>query len=213
MGKIWGTRAIEWMGMERFKLLQTLKDGVAEHGFKMAIFSRCLPVPFALPAIAAAVVGMRFWQMITGTLIMMLPWSVIYVFFTEALRRGDARYLGPAVALFAVLSFSAWWMRRGRAAKGLPPAGLLRPQSPPLGPEITLYTLPGNDACEDARAELWKLRERFLFEIREVDLASDASLMAQHQDMAPVVYLGKRKLFSFQVDENALENYLKAARD
>lgn len=213
VGRIWGTKAIEFMGLERFRLLQLLKDGVAEHGFKMALFARCLPVPFALPAIAAAVVGLRFWQMMAGTAIMMLPWSVIYVFFTEALRRGDARYLGPAVALFAIVSLAAWWVRRSRAGEAGLPKGLLAPQSPPMGPEITLYTLPGHEACEDARIELWNLRERLRFEVREVDISQDPGLLARHHDMAPVVYLGERKLFSFQVDENALENYLKASRD
>jgi uncharacterized membrane protein YdjX (TVP38/TMEM64 family) len=209
LGRLAGRRVIEWLGWERFKLLQAVRGGAERHGFKMMLFARCLPVPFAFPGLAAGMLGLRFVHVFWGTCAMMLPWSLVYVFFGEALKRGDARYLGPALALFAVLSLLAWKVRKRGAPEGGLPAGLLSPQAPALGPELRLYTLPGHDASEEARAELWRLRPRFGFEVRETDLAQDPALMAQFQDMAPVVFLGERRLFSFQVDENALELFLK----
>jgi uncharacterized membrane protein YdjX (TVP38/TMEM64 family) len=212
-GKVWGRRAMQWMGMERSRFMQTLKDGVERHGLKMAVFSRCLPVPFIFPAVAAALVGLGFWQMVLGTAIMMLPWSVAYVMFTEALRRGDARYLGPALAALALLILALSLARRRRDGATAAPEGPLSPQVPALGPELTLYTLEGHEASQDARDELWRLRPRLGFEVREVSLGGDPALMALYQDTAPVVFLGERRIFSFQVDEHALENHLKAARD
>jgi uncharacterized membrane protein YdjX (TVP38/TMEM64 family) len=211
-GHFWGRQAIEALGLERFKLMQALKDGAQEHGFRMALVSRCMPVPFCLPGIAAAVVGIGFWQMLLGTLAMMLPWAVLYVFFTEAIRSGEARFLAPALAVLALISIGGWWLRR-KAGGDPVPAGPLSPQSPALGPELTLYTLAGNEACQDARRELWRLRPRLKFEVRELDLASNGELMARFQDHAPLLFMGEQKLFSFQVDENALESYLKAKRD
>ena len=210
LGRLAGRRVIEWLGLGRFKLLQAAQGGAERHGFKMTLFARCLPVPFAFPGLAAGMVGLRFRHFFWGTCLMMLPWSLVYVFFGEALRRGDARYLGPGLALFAVLSLLAWKVRKKGGAGGGPPAGLLSPQTPALGPELRLYTLPGHEASQEAREELWRLRPRFGFEVREVDLAQDPALMAQFQDMAPVLFLGERRLFSFQVDENALELFLKA---
>jgi len=213
IGRIWGREAIRWMGLERFKLMQVLRDGAREHGLKMAVISRYMPVPFCLPGLAAAVLGIGFWEMLLGSLMMMLPWAVLYVFFSESLRRGDFRYLAPVLGIFAILIAATWWLRRKGTLNDGMPEGLLQPQSPALGPELTLYTLPDQEACDDARRELWKLRSRFNFEVREIDLSQDPKLLAQYQDLAPLVFLGERRLFSFQVDENALEIYLKAKRD
>ena len=208
-GRIWGGRALELFGLQDARMMRVLRQGAREHGFKFALFSRCMPVPFCVPGVAAALVGIGFWEMLAATAIMMLPWSLIYVFFTESLRRGDARFLGPMVAALAALGFTTWWIRRLGREEGEAPEGLLSPQSPPLGPELTLYTLPGHDASADARRELWALRPRLKFELREIDLSSDPALLSQYQDHAPLLFMGSRRLFSFQIDENALETYLK----
>lgn len=213
VGRLWGRRALDWMGMDRFRLVLALEAGARDHSFKMAVFSRCFPIPFSVVGIAAAVVGVKLRHMLAGTLIIMLPTSLIYIFFTEALRSGDAKFLGPTLLIVALMSLAAWYVKRSLQGGIAMPQGLLAPQRPALGPQLTLYTLPGHEACQDARRELWQLRTRLKFEVQEIDLASDERLRVMYQDMAPVVFLGERRLFSFQVDENALENYLRAERD
>ncbi len=208
-GRLFGVKLWSLLGLEDKAFIKMLKEGAAEHGFKMVLVSRFMPVPFCVPSIASALVGIGFWTMMLGTAITMLPWALFYVFFTESLRSGSGKMLGPALAVFATLSVVAWWVRRYYARRSSP--ALLEVRTPPMGPELTLYTLPGHEASLEARRVLGELRSRLGFEVREVDISGSPDLEAQYHDHVPVVYLGDLKLFSFQVDENALERYLKRA--
>jgi uncharacterized membrane protein YdjX (TVP38/TMEM64 family) len=209
IGRHWGKSALDVLGMDKLRLLKALEAGSKEHGLKMAVFSRCFPIPFALTGVAAGAVGIKLWQMLLGTAIIMLPTSLIYVFFTEALRRGDAKFLGPTLLFVALLGLATWYVKRSLKPGDAAPDGPLKPQAPPLGPVLTLYTLAGHDASEDARKELWALRPRLKFEIDEIEIGEDQALNAKYHDLAPVILLGERRLFSFQVDANALEKYLR----
>jgi uncharacterized membrane protein YdjX (TVP38/TMEM64 family) len=214
IGRAWGLKPLEWIGAADLGFVRRLRQGAEKHGFAMAIFSRFLPVPFAVTSAAAGVVGIGFWNMILGSFCMMLPWSVVYVFFGEALHQGSLAYLSAGLAAMAALGlFSAWYRKSRNVGKdGEAPKPLL-PQNPALGPELTLYTLEGSEACDEAREELWKLRPKLGFEVRETDLSAAGSRLEKLKDQAPLVFLGERRLFSFQVDENALEKYLREARD
>jgi glutaredoxin len=75
-------------------------------------------------------------------------------------------------------------------------------------PTLTLYSRPGCHLCDDARVALERVRARTPFELREVDIESDDSLLSRYLERIPVVALGEEELFDFYVDEAALEDRL-----
>jgi glutaredoxin len=75
-------------------------------------------------------------------------------------------------------------------------------------PTLTLYSRPGCHLCDDARDALERVRARTPFELREVDIESDDSLLSRYLERIPVVALGEEELFDFYVDEAALEDRL-----
>jgi uncharacterized membrane protein YdjX (TVP38/TMEM64 family) len=209
-GRLWGRTLLLGLGMDRLGPFKAVESGAREHGFSMALFSRCIPIPFSITGVASAVLGIRLGQMLLGTFLMLLPWELGYVFFTEALRRGDAKFMGPMLAFLALALFVPWFLRkRMRRPSPVP----LSAQEPPLGPLLILYTLPGHDASDEAREELVRLRPLLKFEVQEHQIGRDDALGAQYQDLAPVLFMGEKRLFSFQVDENALRRQLGEARD
>ncbi len=58
---------------------------------------------------------------------------------------------------------------------------------------VTLYTKPGCHLCEDAAAELGRLRGRFPHELRLIDITSDTDLMHQYGERIPVVAVAGRE--------------------
>ena len=216
LGQAYGLKLLGALKLERRPFYAAMKEGAREHAFSMAMLSRSLPVPFCFTGLAAPALGLGFWVTMAGSFVAMLPWAFFYVFFTESVRQGSLRFLVPALGLLGLMALGLALARRRFLPQGGPalPEGLLEPQSPSLGPELTLYTLPRHEPCEDARRELWALRGRLNFEVRELDISSSPNLDAQFHDHVPVVFLGEQKIFSFQVDENALAQTLrKYARD
>jgi uncharacterized membrane protein YdjX (TVP38/TMEM64 family) len=214
LGRRYGLRLFKRLKPENHALFEALKIRCGQSGFKMALLSRCLPLPFAFAGLGAPVLGIPFGSMMAGSFVAMVPWAFFYAFFTESVRQGNLRYLGPAVAILALIMVALLLARRSLAKSGALslPQGPLTPQTPALGPELTLYTLRGHEACQDARRELWTLRPRLKFEVRELDISVSPELDAQFHDHVPVVFLGQQKIFSFQVDENALERTLRQDR-
>ena len=54
---------------------------------------------------------------------------------------------------------------------------------------VTLYGKPGCCLCDDARAELERVRARVPFELEEVDVSLDATLHREYGERIPVVAL------------------------
>ena len=79
------------------------------------------------------------------------------------------------------------------------------PGEPPLGPVLELYTNPEDDLSEVARRELWALREKLGFEIKETDLSTAPELAKRWQDQSPMVLLDGVMLFNYQVDDHVLK--------
>jgi len=210
LGKRFGSRLFSRMKPERYALFEVVKSNCGRSGLKMALLSRCLPLPYVFAGLGAPLFGIDFKKIMAGSFLAMVPWAFFYAFFTESVRQGSLRFLGPAVAVLALILVALAWARRNIQGGLAPlPEGLLAPQTPPLGPELTLYTLQGHDACLDARRELWSLRPVLKFEVRECDISSAPELDAQFHDHVPVVFLGPTKIFSFQVDRNALDQTLR----
>jgi glutaredoxin len=76
---------------------------------------------------------------------------------------------------------------------------------------VTLYTRPGCHLCDDARAELQRLRARLPFTLQEVDITTDDALHRRYLERIPVVALDGEELFDFFVDERALTERLREA--
>jgi glutaredoxin len=76
---------------------------------------------------------------------------------------------------------------------------------------VTLYTRPGCHLCDDARAELQRLRARLPFTLQEVDITTDDALHRRYLERIPVIALDGEELFDFFVDEPALADRLREA--
>jgi glutaredoxin len=76
---------------------------------------------------------------------------------------------------------------------------------------VTLYTRPGCHLCDDARAELQRLRARLPFTLNEVDITTDDALHRRYLERIPVIALDGEELFDFFVDEPALADRLRDA--
>ena len=70
--------------------------------------------------------------------------------------------------------------------------------------ELTLYTRAGCHLCEEAKAELEKLRGEFSFALREVDIDADPALRQQYDTDVPVVFLDGRKVAKHRLDAKQL---------
>jgi hypothetical protein len=57
----------------------------------------------------------------------------------------------------------------------------------------TLYTRPGCHLCEQALADLERLRRRYPHELRLVDITADAELMRAYGERIPVLSIAGRE--------------------
>jgi glutaredoxin len=73
---------------------------------------------------------------------------------------------------------------------------------------VTLYTRPGCHLCDEARADLERVRDEVEFLLEEVDITTDDALHARYLERIPVVALDGDELFHFYVDEDALRAHL-----
>ena len=68
---------------------------------------------------------------------------------------------------------------------------------------VVLYTRAGCHLCEVMKAELRAARLP-PYELREVDIAGDPALEAEHGRSIPVLEIGGRKAFKGRLDRDAL---------
>jgi glutathione S-transferase len=73
---------------------------------------------------------------------------------------------------------------------------------------MTLYGKPGCHLCEEARAELERVRANHPFELEQVDITLDPTLNARYAERIPVLELDGEELFHFHVDGQALRDRL-----
>lgn len=78
--------------------------------------------------------------------------------------------------------------------------------------DVVLYGRAGCCLCDDAREVLDRARQRFGFELRELDIEQDDRLLAAYLERIPVVTVDGAEMFEFFVDEAKLEAALTAAR-
>jgi glutathione S-transferase len=74
---------------------------------------------------------------------------------------------------------------------------------------MTLYGKPGCHLCDEARAELERIRGEHPFELEQVDITLDAALHRRYGERIPVLELDGEELFELRVDGDALRERLK----
>ena len=74
----------------------------------------------------------------------------------------------------------------------------------------TLYTKPGCHLCEQALADLERLRRRYPHELRLVDITSDPELMRAYGERIPVLSIQGRE-FGAPLSVATLERELRQA--
>lgn len=79
-------------------------------------------------------------------------------------------------------------------------------------PTLILYTRRDCHLCEEAKAELARLRRRVPFAIEERDVDSREPWREAHGPEVPVGFLEGRKVFKYRVDPRSLLRALETRR-
>jgi glutaredoxin len=77
---------------------------------------------------------------------------------------------------------------------------------------VTLYGKPGCHLCEEARAEIARVREERGFELREVDVSLEPGLQREYGERIPVVAIDGEELLELHVDADELRRLLDTVR-
>jgi hypothetical protein len=73
---------------------------------------------------------------------------------------------------------------------------------------VTLYGKPGCCLCDEARDALGALRERYPFELEEVDITRDPVLENRYRELIPVVAVDGQPVCELVVEAEVLEKRL-----
>ena len=71
--------------------------------------------------------------------------------------------------------------------------------------EVLLYSRPRCGLCDEARRTILAVRERILFDLREVDISGDDALELEYGIRIPVVLVDGDELAEIRVGELELE--------
>jgi glutaredoxin len=74
---------------------------------------------------------------------------------------------------------------------------------------VTLYGRPGCHLCDEARAELERVREAHPFVLEEHDIERDEALLRRYLERIPVIALDGEELFDLHVDAAELVRRLQ----
>lgn len=77
---------------------------------------------------------------------------------------------------------------------------------------LTVYSRTYCHLCDDLLAALRNLQGRFVFDIKVVDVDSDAALEARYGELVPVVEADGRELCHYFLDEAAVTDFLSKMR-
>ena len=77
--------------------------------------------------------------------------------------------------------------------------------------EVRVYSAAGCHLCDVAKELLERERDRYGFELVEIDITGDHELEAAYREQIPVVFVDGRKAFKYTVDLAELHRRLDAA--
>ena len=75
--------------------------------------------------------------------------------------------------------------------------------------QIDIYSRPGCHLCDEAKEVVERVRRRFEFSLRVVNIENDPELEKQYGEQIPVVLINGNKAFKYHVDEAELEKKVK----
>lgn len=76
---------------------------------------------------------------------------------------------------------------------------------------VEIYSKPDCHLCEEAKAALVKMQQRYGFQLREVNIAGDPALLAEYGERIPLVWVDSHLVCKYFVDEAAIVKRLKLA--
>lgn len=80
---------------------------------------------------------------------------------------------------------------------------------PAAAPLVEIYSKPECHLCEVAKAQLLKLREKVPFELHEVDISKDESLLRRYGERIPLIFINRHLVAKYFIDESRLLKQLK----
>ena len=75
--------------------------------------------------------------------------------------------------------------------------------------QIEIYSRPGCHLCDEAKEVINRVRLRFPFTLRVINIETDADLEKIYREQIPVVFINGNKAFKYHVDERELEKKVK----
>ncbi len=77
--------------------------------------------------------------------------------------------------------------------------------------KVEIYSKPDCPLCEKAKRVLLDVQRRVPFQLTEVNIEEDPSLLERYRFDIPVIFIDGRKSFKHRLDARELENRLRRA--
>ena len=75
--------------------------------------------------------------------------------------------------------------------------------------QIDIYSRPGCHLCDEAKVVIERVRRRYRFDLRVINVEDDPALESAYGMEIPVVFINGNKAFKYRVNEAELEKRLK----
>jgi glutaredoxin len=75
--------------------------------------------------------------------------------------------------------------------------------------QIDIYSRPACHLCDDAKVVIERVRQRYAFALRVINIEGDSALEAAYGTEIPVVFINGNKAFKHHVSEAELEKKVK----
>jgi glutaredoxin len=69
---------------------------------------------------------------------------------------------------------------------------------------IEIYSRPGCHLCDEAKEVIERVRRRYPFSMRSINIETDPALEQEYGEQIPVVFINGTQAFKFRVDEQEL---------
>lgn len=80
-----------------------------------------------------------------------------------------------------------------------------------MSARLTLYSRPGCHLCDEMKAVIDRVSDRFPLTVETVDISTSAELEGLYGLEIPVLVMGGRKIAKYRITEDALVRALSAA--
>jgi len=75
--------------------------------------------------------------------------------------------------------------------------------------DVEIYSRPGCHLCDEAKNVIERVRRRVAFNLRVVNIETDAGLEKEYGEQIPVVLINGNKAFKYHVNEDEFEQKVK----